>query len=112
MSYVSFAPARLAFFMNALASTPVAFSIFLSVFLAELGDKTQLATMMFAVDGEQSPWLVFAAASLALVASCACAVLIGHAGAKYIPLQAVKLASALFFIGIGCHMLLAVIQRA
>ena len=49
------------------------------VFLAELGDKTQLATVLFAADRAVNPWLVFAGASAALVLSAALGVLVGSA---------------------------------
>jgi len=54
--------------MNLLFNWQVFFTIFASVFIAELGDKTQLATMLFASDKSVSKWTVFFAASAALVA--------------------------------------------
>ena len=53
------------------------FSTFGVIFLAEMGDKTQLATMLFATDKEVSKYLVFAAASAALVVASALGVLAG-----------------------------------
>lgn len=54
-------------------------TVFAAVFIAELGDKTQLATLLFASDRDVSKWLVFSAASCALVLSSALGVLLGGA---------------------------------
>jgi putative Ca2+/H+ antiporter (TMEM165/GDT1 family) len=76
-------------------------SIFVAVFLAELGDKTQLATLLFASDRDLSPLLVFIAAASALVASTALAVLVGSQGARYLDMIPVRLIAGLGFIAIG-----------
>ena len=60
-------------------------TVFLSVFIAELGDKTQLATALFAADGARSKWLVFFASSAALVTSAAVATLAGSAARELLP---------------------------
>jgi len=52
-------------------------TIFATVLIAELGDKTQLATMLFAADKEVNKLTVFFAASLALVIASALGVLAG-----------------------------------
>jgi putative Ca2+/H+ antiporter (TMEM165/GDT1 family) len=44
-------------------------TVFVSVFIAEMGDKTQLATMLFASDKEVSKRTIFLGASLALAAA-------------------------------------------
>lgn len=76
-------------------------AIFFSVFLAELGDKTQLATMLFAADGARSKLMVFAAAAGALVASTALAVIIGAAAERYLGAFPLKLIAGAGFIIIG-----------
>jgi putative Ca2+/H+ antiporter (TMEM165/GDT1 family) len=54
-------------------------TVFATVFLAELGDKTQLATLLYASDPGTSKLLVFSAAATALVVSSALGVLAGSA---------------------------------
>lgn len=78
--------------------------VFGTVFIAELGDKTQLGVLNFSASG-RSPALVFAAASLGLVASTLIGVFAGHWLGRYIPPRALKLAGAVLFIGIGVWML-------
>jgi rubrerythrin len=73
-------------------------STFALVFLAELGDKTQL-TAMAASAGGKSVISVFIGASAALVLSTLIAVLVGSLLQKFIPEKALKIgASALFLI--------------
>ena len=55
----------------------VFFTVFAAVFVAELGDKTQLATMLFAADKEVSKWTVFWGASAALVVATVLGVIAG-----------------------------------
>ncbi len=75
--------------------------IFLAVFVAELGDKTQLATVLFAADGDRSPLGVFAAAAAALVLSTAVAVALGSLGAKHLQSLPLKAIAGTGFIVIG-----------
>ncbi|PHR60143.1 MAG: hypothetical protein COA43_07530 [Robiginitomaculum sp.] len=76
-------------------------TIFLSVFFAELGDKTQLASIMFASDKNNNPYLVFLAASAALVASTALAVMLGSAAEKWLTFFPLKLIAGVGFVAIG-----------
>ena len=76
-------------------------AIFGTVFLAELGDKTQLATVLFAANRPNSAWLVFAAASLALVAASALAVLAGSVLAQHVNTRHLSVVAGLGFIVIG-----------
>jgi putative Ca2+/H+ antiporter (TMEM165/GDT1 family) len=75
--------------------------VFGSVLLAELGDKTQLATLLFASEGRASPWAIFAAAALALVLSTAIAVLLGSAAERWLAFVPLKLIAGVAFVAIG-----------
>ena len=75
------------------------FVVFASVFVAELGDKTQLATMLFA--SKQSRALVFAAAATALVVSSAVAVLAGGWLGRAMSPRTLSWIAGLGFIAIG-----------
>lgn len=76
-------------------------AIFATVFLAELGDKTQLATVLFAADRQHNPVVVFLAAAGALVASTAIAVAVGSAAERYLTMVPLKLIAGLGFVAIG-----------
>ncbi len=76
-------------------------TIFAAVFVAELGDKTQLATLLFATHGKASPVLVFVAAAAALCLSSALAVFVGTYCARYIEGVPLKLIAGAGFIAIG-----------
>jgi putative Ca2+/H+ antiporter (TMEM165/GDT1 family) len=78
-----------------------ALAIFLTVFLAELGDKTQLATLLFATERQLSPLLVFLCAAGALVLSTGIAVAAGTAAQHHLALIPLKLIAGLGFIAIG-----------
>jgi putative Ca2+/H+ antiporter (TMEM165/GDT1 family) len=70
------------------------------VFLAEMGDKTQLAAMTMAAQTRQ-PWAVLIGASLALACVSAIGVAVGTVVVQYVALEWIKRAAALAFIGIG-----------
>src|SRR5690554_1883304 len=74
---------------------------FCLIFLAELGDKTQLATMLMAAKSESSIWQVFFGSALALVASSLIGVLSGGLITKYVPQNYIQIASGVAFIIIG-----------
>jgi putative Ca2+/H+ antiporter (TMEM165/GDT1 family) len=76
-------------------------TIFITVLFAELGDKTQLATLLFATDKEHSKVIVFIAAASALVVASALAVLIGNTLGKYINPKYLSWAAGAGFIIIG-----------
>ena len=81
-------------------------TVFITVFLAELGDKTQIASMLFASDKEKSRLMVFTAASSALIASTALAVLMGAAADRYFSQLPLKLLAGLGFVVIGVLMVI------
>lgn len=80
-------------------------SSFTLVFLAELGDKTQLATLALAASG-RSKWLVFLGAASALVATSAIAVLVGEGLGRAVPEVWIKRAAGAGFLVLGVLFLL------
>lgn len=75
--------------------------IFGVIFLAELGDKTQLATMLFASKHPSQLVPIFVAASAALVLSSATAVLAGSVISNYLKPEVLSWIAGVGFIGIG-----------
>jgi putative Ca2+/H+ antiporter (TMEM165/GDT1 family) len=81
--------------------TKVLLTVFGAVFIAELGDKTQLATMLFAADREVSRLTVFAGASLALVLSSAIGVVAGGLLSEYVSARVLHYVAGAGFVLIG-----------
>ncbi len=81
------------------------FTVFTTVFLAELGDKTQLATMLFAADNQEGRWLVFTAASLALIAATGIGVLAGNLLSQVVSGKVLQFIAGMGFILIGGFLL-------
>jgi Ca2+/H+ antiporter, TMEM165/GDT1 family len=78
----------------------VLFSTFGIIFLAEMGDKTQLAAMTMAAQTKK-PWAVFVGAAVALACVSAVGVAVGGVLGHYVPLIWIKRAAAVAFIVIG-----------
>lgn len=74
------------------------------LFLAEIGDKTQLAVLTLTAQ-YKSPISVFVGASLALVLVTIIGVILGEVVSRYIPVMYIQIVSGLFFVGIGLFIL-------
>jgi len=79
----------------------ILFTVFTVVFIAELGDKTQLATMLFATDKEVGKLTVFVGASLALILASAIGVAAGSIIAEYAGEKHLHYIAGIGFIVIG-----------
>lgn len=73
---------------------------FLTLFVAELGDKTQLACIMIAADSKK-PWTVFAGSALALTLVSLLGVIFAQFICQYIPSEWIKKTAAGGFIILG-----------
>lgn len=76
-------------------------TVFAAVFIAELGDKTQLATLLFATDKGAYKLAVFFGASLALIVTSAIGVATGTLFSQYLSEKLLHLIAGSGFVGIG-----------
>lgn len=67
-------------------------STFITIFLAELGDKTQVATLLMSAQSHE-PWVVFGGAAAALVSTSLIGVLLGQWLAKFLTPKTLELAT-------------------
>jgi len=74
---------------------------FSMIFLAELGDKTQVATFCLSADCESSRASVFLGSAIALVISALIATVLGEAVSRFVPQSYIKLTAGAFFIIVG-----------
>ncbi len=80
-------------------------TVFATVFVAELGDKTQLATLLYASDASHPKWTVFAASATALVMTTALGVLGGSLIAEYVSPKLIRWVAGFGFIVVGVAVL-------
>lgn len=83
------------------------FTVLVTVFLAEIGDKTQLATMLFASESKVSKWVIFAGSATALVLAAGIGVLVGAQLEEFISPRTLKWVAGAGFIGVGVWTLIA-----
>lgn len=81
-------------------------TVFACVFVAEIGDKTPLATLLFAANNEASRLAVFAGAALALVLVSGIAVLAGGLVSQHVSPRHLNMAAGLGVVAIGLWTLL------
>ena len=77
------------------------FTVFAGVFIAEMADKTQLVTMLFAADRDVSKWTVFLGSASALVLTSAIGVLAGALLAQWVSVKLMSVIAGVGFMVIG-----------
>ncbi len=80
-------------------------TVFATIFVAELGDKTQLATLLYASDAAHPRLTVFVASAAALVLTSGIAVLTGSLIAEHVDPKVVRWVAGLGFIAVGLWVL-------
>ena len=80
-------------------------TVFATIFLAEIADKTQIATLLFASNAGHQKLTVFFGSALALILASAIAVTVGSALSHWISPKHMSWLAGTFFIGIGLWIL-------
>jgi len=81
--------------------------VFGTIFVAELGDKTQLATLLYASDAAHPKLTVFAASAAALVLTSALGVLAGSVVSQYVDPRVMRWIAGVGFIAVGLWVLVS-----
>jgi putative Ca2+/H+ antiporter (TMEM165/GDT1 family) len=87
-------------------------TVFVSVFIAEMADKTQLVTMLFAADKDVSKWTVFFGSASALVLTSAIGVIAGSLLAQVVNVKMMSIIAGSGFMVIGAWTLYHGIYQA
>ncbi len=85
------------------------FSTFITIFFAEMGDKTQLATLLLSAQSG-SPWVVFIGSGAALIATSLVGVLLGRYLAKILTPETLDIAAGMLLMVISILLLGDVVQ--
>ena len=83
------------------------FTVFTTVFIAEIGDKTQLATMLFASEAKVNKWVIFAGSAVALTLAAAMGVMVGAQLERIVSPKTLKVIAGAGFIAIGIWTIVA-----
>jgi Ca2+/H+ antiporter, TMEM165/GDT1 family len=83
-------------------------STFLTIFLAELGDKTQLTTLLMSAESNK-PWVVFLGAGSALIATSLLGVVVGHWLSQRVSNRTLETAAAAMLLLIAVMLLCDVV---
>ena len=84
-------------------------STFLTILLAEMGDKTQLATLLITAESHR-PWIVFAGAALALIATSLIGVALGWWLARRVSPKVMDLAAAAMLMTVAVLLLWDIVE--
>jgi putative Ca2+/H+ antiporter (TMEM165/GDT1 family) len=76
-------------------------AVFSTVFVAELGDKTQLATLLFAAETPAARWSVFLGAAAALTVAAALGVVAGAWIGAHVNPRYLRILAGIGFVAIG-----------
>lgn len=76
-------------------------TVFATIFLAELGDKTQLATFLYAADGRNPKLAVFVGAAAALVLTSALGVVAGAWISQHVSPRVLSWVAGVGFVAVG-----------
>nr|WP_265266165.1 TMEM165/GDT1 family protein [Spirulina subsalsa] len=82
---------------------------FITILFAEMGDKTQLATLLMSAES-QAPWIVFTGAAIALIATSLIGCLLGWWLAKRVSPKTMDLAAATILLVVSVLLLSDVVQ--
>ena len=87
-------------------------TVFATIFIAEMADKTQLATLLFASDKDVNKWLVFFGSASALVLTSAIGVVAGAMLSHVVSTKVMAIIAGTGFILIGAWTLYAGLNAA
>lgn len=88
---------------------PVFASTFITIFLAEMGDKTQVATLLMTAQS-QHPWLVFTGAALALIATSLLGVAVGYWLSRHLTPKVLNPTVAMLMLAIAAWLIFDIMQ--
>jgi putative Ca2+/H+ antiporter (TMEM165/GDT1 family) len=82
-------------------------TVFATVFVAEIGDKTQLATVLYAADPSASRWMIFLASASALILAAGIGVMAGGFISRTVDPNVLRWIAGIGFVAVGVWVLVS-----